>query len=136
CDEFERVRLKLRLPVSWRGNLSGLQPCRAHLPHVRYVGICIVIAGIKSTAIRQLLVNQNQSTSLWHPHVWQDVKKHVVTKPSDTSAAKNSTVDQELSNTDVEYKCSTDEGDSSALSTSSEGLASPSNLRSNVNLKP
>ncbi|GKE07061.1 hypothetical protein Tco_1399079, partial [Tanacetum coccineum] len=41
------------------------------------------------------------------------VKKHVVTKPSDTSAAKNSTVDQELSNTVVEHKCSADGGDSS-----------------------
>nr|GEV10103.1 hypothetical protein [Tanacetum cinerariifolium] len=94
--------------------------------------MCDVMAGIESSDIRQLLVNQNKSTSLWRPHVWQDVKKHVVTKPSDTSAAKNSTVDQELSNAAVEHKCSAD----GALSTSSVGLASPSNLRSNVNLKP
>ncbi|GKB78459.1 ABC transporter E family member 2 [Tanacetum coccineum] len=37
-----------------------------------------------------------------------DVKKHVITKPSNTSAANNSTVDQGLSNTAVEYKCSAD----------------------------
>nr|GEX02574.1 putative ribonuclease H-like domain-containing protein [Tanacetum cinerariifolium] len=84
----------------------------AHLPRVRYVGMCVVMARIESSDIRQLLVNQNQSTSLWRPHVWQDVKKHVVTKPSDTSATKNSTVDQELSNIAVEHKFSADEGDS------------------------
>ncbi|GJW68525.1 hypothetical protein Tco_0122949 [Tanacetum coccineum] len=54
--------------------------------------------------IRQLLVNQNQSTLLRRPHVWQDVKKHVVIKPSDTSVAKNNTVDQDA----VEHKCSAD----------------------------
>ncbi|GKD21785.1 hypothetical protein Tco_1223488, partial [Tanacetum coccineum] len=39
-----------------------------------------------------------------------DVKKHVITKPSNTSAANNSTVDQGLSNTAMEYKCSADGG--------------------------
>ncbi|GJU08598.1 hypothetical protein Tco_1125028 [Tanacetum coccineum] len=45
---------------------------------------------------------------LWRLDVWQDVKKHVITNPSDMSAANNSTVDQDLSNTVVEYKCSAD----------------------------
>ncbi|GKB64803.1 ADP,ATP carrier protein 1, mitochondrial-like protein [Tanacetum coccineum] len=64
--------------------------CEAHLPRVRYVGMCVCCDG-------------------WDREV-----------------------DKELRNTAVEHKCSADGGDSSALSTSSEGLASPSNLRSNV----
>ncbi|GJX95466.1 hypothetical protein Tco_0351264 [Tanacetum coccineum] len=48
--------------------------------------------------------------SLWRLDVWQDVKKHVVTNPSDMSAANNSTVDQDLSNTAVEHKCSANGG--------------------------
>nr|GEW12568.1 hypothetical protein [Tanacetum cinerariifolium] len=90
--------------------------------HVMFMGMI----QRRCSDIRQLLVNQNQSTSLWRPHVWQDVKKHVVTKPSDTSAAKNSTVDQEPSNTAMEHKCSVNGGDSSVYEEASKVESCPS----------
>ncbi|GJX14994.1 hypothetical protein Tco_0206752 [Tanacetum coccineum] len=51
------------------------------------------------------------------PGVWQDIKKCVVTKASDASAANNSTVDQDLSNMVVEFKCCADGGNNSFFQT-------------------
>ncbi|GJS85973.1 ATP-dependent DNA helicase PIF1-like protein, partial [Tanacetum coccineum] len=42
CDEFERVQLKLRLPISWQAMVDT-----AHLPRVRYEGMCVVMGEIE-----------------------------------------------------------------------------------------
>ncbi|GJT92170.1 hypothetical protein Tco_1081015 [Tanacetum coccineum] len=63
----------------------------------------------KRAAIEKPRSNEKTAKALlWRLDVWQDVKKHVITNPSDMNAANNSTVDQDLGNTAVEYKCSVD----------------------------
>nr|GEU56022.1 reverse transcriptase domain-containing protein [Tanacetum cinerariifolium] len=61
--------------------------------------------------LREFGAGNTQNEMITPNGVWQDIKKCDVTKASDTSAANNSTVDQDLGNMVVEFKCSADGGE-------------------------